>query len=253
MNWGVGEKNSSTSMPAGGNPAHGVLNLLFGCHLVEHLEQQGRVNRIETLSWGRGYKRSIDMHGVTISAFEVEHWAKRASNKYRGYNGYVIASNKGPRVAFFGDTAFRPPKAGVWKKRLKIDQGENRLDVCLLPIGTFNYQPHIGPYKAWKIYKEVCRGYLTPLHYRTFVDEPPPEVWADDRDWLSWRDEPLCALGAFAGPERDKIVCADIGAECSIEKGSLSVQRMPGGFWNDTCGLYKKRGHQRRLNPWGKW
>lgn len=167
--------------------------------------------RVKVLSWARGQARPAETTTgeLRIRAFPVNHWGRRCFPSEECANGYAIEAN-GFRVAFFGDTAWRPHP----------DFDGKGFDVCLIPIGSNTYRNnHIGPAEAWQIHTDSRCRRSTPIHWDTFVDEPRPRYAASDEEWRRWIDEPLCGfiLEAAAAGRTSEIGCTGIGIVCTLD------------------------------------
>lgn len=165
--------------------------------------------RVTTLSWTEAQSpaSTLSSTGVTIRAFQVKHWGTECSPHSQCANGYVFEATSG-RVAFFGDTAWRPSPP--------IEP--RGYDLCIVPIGAAYYRAnHMRPYEAWQLHREIGCRVTTPIHWRTFVDEPRPGFFASDADWRRWMDEPLCGLLAAAEGDdlASEVRCIDTGAVCT--------------------------------------
>ncbi len=84
-----------------------------------------RYRRVTELAWGE-----VARHGpVAVRAVEVNHWgARMRTDRYRGYNGYLIDSGR-YRVLFAGDTA----ATSVFRK-LKTSRP---IDLAIMPISPW--------------------------------------------------------------------------------------------------------------------
>lgn len=174
------------------------------------------------------WDHSTNIKGVTITAFQVEHWGYRydAPKKWRGYNGYVI-ENENYRIAFFGDSSYIDKDATVlnyqsqrieanpsfdihkanlipvdWKKRLRAPY----YDLCILPIGDYYYpMNHMSPEEAWTLFNTINGQNILPIHWRTFILTPTPI------------NEPIERLRKAAGIDQSKIIC-DLPGKTAIVK-----------------------------------
>jgi L-ascorbate metabolism protein UlaG (beta-lactamase superfamily) len=132
--------------------AHDTLDLLDGT----------RLGKAVALRWG-GRETVKTAHGeVNVEAFEVKHWGARwRLDKYRGYNGYVLA-REGRKLLFGGDTAHIPTFRGLRPK--------GPFDLAIMPIGA--YEPwvcsHCTPEQAVGMANDAGAAHLLPIHFKTF-------------------------------------------------------------------------------------
>jgi L-ascorbate metabolism protein UlaG (beta-lactamase superfamily) len=168
-----------------GNPkvvtANGTSDLLQGTGLGEP----------QTLGWGEHARVTTKNGEAEIRAFEVNHWGARWKvDKYRGYNGYVIA-REGKRIIFGGDTAL----TGTFKSL----KSQGPYDLAIMPIGA--YQPwlcsHCSPEQAVQMANDAGANYFLPVHHKTF---------AFGREGVI---EPMERLEAAI--EKDRIALRDVG------------------------------------------
>lgn len=161
----------------------------------------GQFGQVLELRW----ERRAQVGAVTITAVHVAHWGERwslrGSDKWRGYNGYVLEANS-RRIFFAGDSAFRDRRTGEAIEWVRLT-GSEPLDLCLLPIGAYTYwYNHMSPREAWNLFQQVRGRYLVPIHWGTFILAP--------RD-LEPVDEPIKRLRAAAGVQVDRIVSDEPG------------------------------------------
>ena len=117
-----------------------------------------RYSKVHELSWNE----SITIGPLQVRAFEVNHWGARVrTDTYRGYNGYVIESDR-YRIVFGGDTAYTASFQAV--------EGTRRTDLAIMPIGA--YLPwihyHCNPEQAWSMAQDCGAEYVLPVHHQTF-------------------------------------------------------------------------------------
>lgn len=165
--------------------------------------------RVSVLSWTPRQSEYSELvsAGATIRAFPVRHWGLGCSVRSQCANGYVLERGA-TRVAFFGDTAWRP----------EPPDDPRGFDLCLTPIGASYYRTnHIRPADAWRLHSEIGCRVTTPIHWRTFVDEPRPGFFAGDDDWRGWIDEPLCGLviAADRAGRAGEVRCTRTGEVCT--------------------------------------
>ena len=144
-----------------------------------------------TLGWGESAKISTRNGEAEIRAFEVKHWGARWKvDKYRGYNGYVIA-REGKQIIFGGDTALTDS--------FKSLKSQGPYDLAIMPIGA--YQPwlcsHCAPEQAVRMANDAGAKYFLPVHHKTF---------AFGREGVV---EPMERLEAAI--ENDRIALRDVG------------------------------------------
>jgi L-ascorbate metabolism protein UlaG (beta-lactamase superfamily) len=131
-------------------------------HDTSDLLSNTRLRNRETLKWGER-TRVMTGHGdVEVQAFEVKHWGARWKyDKYRGYNGYVLARG-GRKIIFGGDTA--------WSDSFKSLRGGGPYELAIMPIGA--YQPwvcsHCTPEQAVRMANDAGAKYFLPVHFKTF-------------------------------------------------------------------------------------
>jgi len=145
---------------------------------------------VKELAWSR----RIAIRGVCVSSLRPAHWgARRAFDRWRGYNSYLIESSE-HRVLFTGDTAMTDAFDG-------LGTDERPLDLAIFGIGA--YEPwqhqHATPEQVWEMFLRSGARALLPVHHSTFPlgDEHP--------------DEPMERLLAVAGQHRTRIVGRELG------------------------------------------
>lgn len=143
--------------------------------------------RVIELDW----HESVDVCGVTITAYRPKHWGARTVwDRHRGYNSYLIESARLPgagtgagggggsgaaaravaRVFFAGDTAYTRAFDGI--------------EATLAIFGIGAYEPwihaHANPEQVWAMFRAMRADYLMPIHHETFPlgDERPGEPMA---------------------------------------------------------------------------
>src|SRR5438874_2272650 len=140
-----------------GNPkvvtASGTSDLLQGTGLRE----------IQSLGWGDRARVTCKSGDAEICAFRVKHWGARWKvDRYRGYNGYVIA-REGKQIIFGGDTALTDS--------FKNLRSSGPYELAIMPIGA--YQPwlcsHCSPEQAVRMTNDAGAHYLLPVHHKTFA------------------------------------------------------------------------------------
>lgn len=158
-------------------------------HATADLLKETSLQNPQSLAWGE-QARIRTRHGeVAIRAFEVKHWGARWKwDKYRGYNGYVIA-REGKQIIFGGDTA--------WTSSFRRLRGQGPFELAMMPIGA--YKPwvcsHCTPEQAVRMANDAGARHLLPIHFKTFPlgREGPVEPLerleaALEPERLGWRD-----------------------------------------------------------------
>ncbi len=118
----------------------------------------GRYREVHEMRWGQ----RVRLGPLTVRALEVNHWGARLrSDTYRGYNGYVIESDR-HRVLFAGDTALTDSFAQVKESR--------PVDLAIMPIGAYNpwVRVHCTPEDAWRMANMANVDRIVPVHHQTF-------------------------------------------------------------------------------------
>lgn len=153
-----------------------------------------RWGSVTEIGWGQQHR----VGPATVRGVEVNHWgARMRSDRYRGYNGYVLHIGR-YSVLFAGDTADTRKLQGV---------GGNRLDLAIMPIGAYNpwLRFHCTPEQAWRMVNEARADRILPVHHSTFRLSREPV------------HEPIARLQDAAGMAQDRIALREIG-----EEGALS-------------------------------
>jgi L-ascorbate metabolism protein UlaG (beta-lactamase superfamily) len=131
-------------------------------HATEDLLNGTSLKKVQTLQWGERTK-IVTLNGdVEVRAFEVKHWGARWKyDKYRGYNGYVLA-REGRKVIFGGDTA--------WCESFKGLRRAGPYELAIMPIGA--YRPwlcsHCTPEQAVRMADAAGAKCVLPIHFKTF-------------------------------------------------------------------------------------
>jgi L-ascorbate metabolism protein UlaG (beta-lactamase superfamily) len=153
-----------------------------------------RFRWVRELAWGE----RVEVAGVAVESVEVRHWgARTVTDRHRGYGGYLL-ERAGRRVLFAGDTAYTDALARL--------RGRGPIDLAVLPIGAYDpwIYNHATPEEAWAMFRATGATYLLPVHHSTFRLSREP------------LGEPLARLYAAAGPERWRIVAAEVGATWTL-------------------------------------
>lgn len=114
------------------------------------------------LAWGEKTRVRTQHGDAEVRAFEVKHWGARwRVDKYRGYNGYVIA-REGKQIIFGGDTALTPSFRSL--------RSQGPYELAIMPIGA--YQPwvcsHCTPEQAVRMANDAGAKSFLPIHFKTF-------------------------------------------------------------------------------------
>ncbi|RRA49783.1 MBL fold metallo-hydrolase [Acidipila sp. EB88] len=123
-------------------------------------------------TWGATMVRTPH---CTVTMTPARHWGARLFNDtWRGYGGYVIASDT-HTIYHCGDSAYFPGFAEIGQRL--------RPDVALLPIGAYSPESfrsvHTSPEDALAAFRDLGSSLFIPMHYGTFrlsrepMDEPP--------------------------------------------------------------------------------
>jgi L-ascorbate metabolism protein UlaG (beta-lactamase superfamily) len=153
-----------------------------------------RYRRVTELAWGQ-----VARHGpVSVRAVEVNHWgARMRTDRYRGYNGYLIESSR-HRVLFAGDTA----ATSVFRKL----RTSRPIDLAVMPIGAYNpwVHYHCTPEQAWQMANDAGAEFVLPIHHQTFSLGREP------------LQEPIERLYGCAGRQPERVALRRIGEEFSL-------------------------------------
>ncbi|HOL73052.1 MAG TPA: MBL fold metallo-hydrolase [Bryobacteraceae bacterium] len=150
-----------------------------------------RYSRVTELAWGQAAR----LGPVTVRAVEVNHWgARMRTDRYRGYNGYLIESGS-HRVLFAGDTA-----ATTAFRKLRTSRP---IDLAIMPIGAYNpwIRYHCTPEQAWQMANDAGADFVMPVHHQTFSLGREPLM------------EPIERFYRSAGHEPERIAVHRIGQE----------------------------------------
>ncbi len=135
---------------------------------------------------------------LRIRAFEVNHWGARIrTDTYRGYNGYVIESDR-YRILFGGDTAYT--------ENFRKQRGSRPADLAIMPIGAYDpwIHVHCNPEQALRMANEARAERVLPVHHQTFKLSREPFY------------EPVERLLAASGRDTERVALQQIGQECHI-------------------------------------
>jgi len=151
-----------------------------------------RYKQVHELRWGETARTA---RGVTVSAFEVNHWgARMRSDVYRGYNGYTVEVD-GFRMIFGGDTAHTDAF-----RRLKSSRP---YDLAIMPIGAYDpwIRVHCNPEQAWSMAVDAGADRVLPVHHQTFRLSHEP------------KHEPIERVARAAGSDLERICIRELGGE----------------------------------------
>jgi L-ascorbate metabolism protein UlaG (beta-lactamase superfamily) len=132
---------------------------------------------------------------AAVRAVEVKHWGARLQgDTYRGYNGYLIETEK-RRVLFAGDTAYT--------EEFRAVRSAKPVDLAIMPIGAYDpwIRVHCNPEQAWAMAHHAGAEFVLPVHHRTFQLSSEPHT------------EPLERILAAAGSATERVVVRAIGGE----------------------------------------
>jgi L-ascorbate metabolism protein UlaG (beta-lactamase superfamily) len=141
--------------------------------------------QVDELRWNE----SIRVGPVNVTAFEVAHWgARMRSDVYRGYNGYLLETDRF-RLVFGGDTAYT--------------QSFKQLRSSIMPIGAYDpwIRVHCNPDQAWAMANDAGAECVLPVHHQTFQLGREPRL------------EPIERMVNAAGSEPGRIVVREIGEQ----------------------------------------
>lgn len=143
------------------------------------------------------WDQRIEIDTFAVRAVEPAHWgARRALDRDRGFNAYVVESDAGASLAA-GDTA-----------HTRAFDGVGPVDLAIFGIGAYDpwEHQHATPEQVWDMFVglggangETGGSTLLPVHHSTFElsDEP--------------LDEPMKRLLTAAGEERERVLVAAPG------------------------------------------
>ncbi len=149
---------------------------------------------VQELAWGERAR----VGDIRLRAFEVNHWGARMhGDTYRGYNGYLIETDR-YRVLFGGDTAATTAFRALRSSR--------RIDLAIMPVGAYDpwIRYHCTPEQAWRMGNDAGAEMFLPVHHQTFPLSREP------------RREPIERLYAAAGREPERIGVEHIGQEMKL-------------------------------------
>jgi L-ascorbate metabolism protein UlaG (beta-lactamase superfamily) len=123
--------------------------------------------------------QSHHLNGLTITATPAKHWGARMfTDTHRGFGGYVIHAEGGPRIYHSGDTAYFN---GFHEIAARLHP-----EIALLPIGAYfpdSYRAvHTSPEEALQAFQDLRADTMIPMHFGTFrlgrepMSEPLPRL-----------------------------------------------------------------------------
>ncbi|MBV9083606.1 MAG: MBL fold metallo-hydrolase [Acidobacteriaceae bacterium] len=169
------------------DPQTTVVTAMRTSDLVSHRGYR----KVHELRW----QESIQVGPAKVTAFPVAHWGARVrSDVYRGYNGYLIETER-YRIVFGGDTAYTDSFRQL--KSLRA------VDLAIMPIGAYDpwIRVHCNPEQALAMANDAGAERILPVHHKTFQLGHEP------------RSEPMERLMKAAGSSRDRVCVREIGEE----------------------------------------
>jgi L-ascorbate metabolism protein UlaG (beta-lactamase superfamily) len=153
-----------------------------------------RYHTVTEVGWGEQAR----VGPAVIRGLEVNHWGARVrTDRWRGYNGYLIEVGK-HRVVFGGDTALTDCFRHL--------PGRPQVSLALMPIGAYDpwIRRHCSPEEAFHMANEARADRILPIHHQTFLLSREPYY------------EPIERLHQAAGSKQERIVLDYIGQETSL-------------------------------------
>lgn len=153
-----------------------------------------RYKEVRELAWGD----EAQVGPARVRAFEVNHWGARVrTDTYRGYNGYLIETDK-HRIIFGGDTAHT--------RSFRQLRTSRQADLAIMPIGAYNpwIRCHCNPEQAWSMAEDANAEFVLPVHHQTFQLSREP-----------YR-EPIERILECAGSRPERVCVHEIGQEFHI-------------------------------------
>lgn len=150
--------------------------------------------QVTELGWGEETR----LGPLRVKAIEVRHWGARLrTDAYRGYNGYVIESDRF-RVLFAGDTAHT--------ELFRQVRSSQRFDLALMPIGAYNpwVHAHCNPEEAMRMGFDAGADAFLPIHHQTFRLSREP------------LREPIERFQDMAEREKVRVVLTEIGQTARV-------------------------------------
>jgi L-ascorbate metabolism protein UlaG (beta-lactamase superfamily) len=150
--------------------------------------------QVKELRWGE----SARFGPATVRAIEVNHWgARMRTDKYRGYNGYVVDCGR-YRILFAGDTAATSAFRHVKSSR--------PVHLAIMPIGAYNpwIRYHCTPEQAWRMGNDAGAEFFLPVHHQTFALGREPFL------------EPIERFYGAAGRDTKRVALRRIGQEFQL-------------------------------------
>ena len=162
--------------------------------MTSDLLRDRRYGGVREVGWGE----RIRVGPFSIRGIQVNHWGARLrTDMYRGYNGYLVESDR-YRIVFGGDTAdtreFRSVKAS------------KPVDLAIMPIGAYNpwIHAHCTPEEAVRMAADAGADRVLPVHHQTFQLSREPVY------------EPIERCLDALGGDASRILTQRIGDEASL-------------------------------------
>jgi L-ascorbate metabolism protein UlaG (beta-lactamase superfamily) len=136
---------------------------VVAAHDTADLLPEHKFAAAQTLAWGDKTRITTAQGEVEVQAFEVRHWGARwRFDKYRGYNGYVVA-REGRKIIFGGDTALT--------QSFRSLRSQGPFELAMMPIGAYRpwIMAHCTPEQAVQMTNDAGAKYLLPIHFKTFA------------------------------------------------------------------------------------
>jgi L-ascorbate metabolism protein UlaG (beta-lactamase superfamily) len=152
-----------------------------------------RYASVHELRWGESVRLETPRGDLAVRALEVKHWGARLRrDRYRGYNGYVIA-REGRALLFGGDTAHTPLFASYRR--------HGPYAAAIMPIGAYDpyIYNHCSPEQAVAMADAAGARLFVPIHHQTFQLSREPV------------HEPIARAEAALLEEADRLVVREVG------------------------------------------
>ena len=143
-----------------------------------------------------GWDERVRVGPLNITGLRVRHWGARVrTDTFRGYNGYLIETDK-RRIVFGGDTADT--------RDFKVVKSSRPVDLAIMPIGAYNpwIYAHCTPEQALRMGEDAGAERFLPVHHQTFQLSREPLL------------EPIERFLESAGS--DRVITQHIGDEASL-------------------------------------
>lgn len=154
------------------------------------------------------WDQSIELDTFAVRAVRPSHWgARRALDRDRGFNAYLVESDAGASLAA-GDTA-----------HTRVFDGVGPVDLAMFGIGAYDpwEHAHATPEQVWDMFvgmggvdEKTGGSTLLPIHHSTFelsdepLDEPMKRLVrvAGEHDWRVLRASPGEVFELVTQPRR---------------------------------------------------